>query len=162
MAGAGYKDFTAGAVLTAAQLNQYCNEQSVMVFATTAARDSALTSVLAEGMTCYVKDGGSGTPVMFIYDGSAWGQLPVNLKIQRGFESTNTDASGQIAITFGTAVTAGNSSLHVTPFSTGTTLRMVQVAASNASGFTVTCFNGTSRVISGNAQFFWSMTEWDD
>lgn len=72
MAGAGYKLFGAGDILTAAQVNTYLNEQAVMVFATTAARDSALTSVLAEGMTCYVKDVGSSVAEFQVYDGSDW------------------------------------------------------------------------------------------
>jgi len=73
MAGAGYKLFNAGDILTAGQVNTYLNEQSVMVFATTAARDSALTGVLAEGMVCYIKDiTGNGTAGACVYDGSAW------------------------------------------------------------------------------------------
>ena len=73
MAGAGYKLFGAGDILTAAQVNTYLNEQAVMVFATVAARDSALTSVLAEGMTCYVDDiTGGGAAGMCVYDGAAW------------------------------------------------------------------------------------------
>lgn len=72
MAGAGYKLFGAGDILTAGQVNTYLNEQSVMVFATTAARDAALTSVLAEGMVCYVEDLVGGVAGMCAYDGSAW------------------------------------------------------------------------------------------
>jgi len=73
MAGAGYKLFGAGDILTAGQVNTFLNEQSVMVFATTAARDAALTGVLAEGMTCYVKDiTGNGTAGTCVYDGAVW------------------------------------------------------------------------------------------
>jgi len=68
MAGAGYKLFGSGDILTAGQVNTYLNEQTVMVFATTAARDAALTSVLAEGMVCYIKD----SNLLTTYDGSAW------------------------------------------------------------------------------------------
>lgn len=56
MAGAGYHLFVAGAVLTAAQVNTYVNEQSVMVFASAASRDSALSAVKSEGMFAYLKD----------------------------------------------------------------------------------------------------------
>jgi len=72
MAGAGYKLFATNDVLTAGDLNTYLQEQSVMVFATTAARDSALTSVLAEGMVCYVEDNGSSVAEFQVYDGAAW------------------------------------------------------------------------------------------
>ena len=68
MAGAGYKLFATGDVLTAAQVNTYLNEQTVMVFANSAARTSALSGVLAEGMMSYLKD----TDSVEKYDGSAW------------------------------------------------------------------------------------------
>lgn len=68
MAGAGYKLFATGDVLTAAQVNTYLQEQVVMVFANAAARTTALSSVLAEGMVTYLKD----TDALEIYSGSAW------------------------------------------------------------------------------------------
>lgn len=71
MAGAGYLLFTAGQVLTAAQVNTYLNQQSVMVFATTAARDSALTSVKSEGMVTYQLDNND----LDIYNGSTFSTL---------------------------------------------------------------------------------------
>jgi hypothetical protein len=73
MAGLGYKDFTAGAVLTAAQVDGYLMEQAVMNFAGTAARGSALSSVQAAGMMAHV---GGGT--VTVYDGSAWQQVYPN------------------------------------------------------------------------------------
>ena len=68
MAGAGYKLYATGDVLTAAQVNNYLQEQTVMVFADAAARTTALTSVLAEGMISYLKDTNSTE----YYSGSAW------------------------------------------------------------------------------------------
>lgn len=68
MAGAGYKLFNTGDVLTAAQVNTYLQEQVVMVFANAAARTTALSGVLAEGMVTYLKD----TDALEIYSGSAW------------------------------------------------------------------------------------------
>ena len=41
MAGAGAKLFVAGTILTAAQVNTYLMDQTIMRFATTAARDAA-------------------------------------------------------------------------------------------------------------------------
>lgn len=72
MAGLGYKAFTGGAVLTAAQVQGYLQDQAVMKFATAAARDSALPSP-SEGMVCYLADS-SG---MFAYDGGSWSVVPV-------------------------------------------------------------------------------------
>ena len=56
MAGAGYKLFNTGDVLTAAQVNTYLMEQTVMVFADAAARTTALSGVVSEGMISYLKD----------------------------------------------------------------------------------------------------------
>jgi len=68
MAGAGYKLFNTGDVLTAAQVNTYLQEQVVMVFADATARTTALSGVLAEGMVSYLKD----TDALEIYSGAAW------------------------------------------------------------------------------------------
>jgi hypothetical protein len=68
MAGAGYKLFATGDVLTAAQVNTYLNEQTVMVFADSAARTTALSGVLAEGMMSYLQD----TNAVEVYNGTAW------------------------------------------------------------------------------------------
>jgi len=68
MAGAGYKLFATGDVLTAAQVNTYLMQQTVMVFASSAARTSALSGVIAEGMVSYLQD----TNSLEVYDGSAW------------------------------------------------------------------------------------------
>ena len=66
MAG-GYKLWSTGEVVTAANLQQYVQNQTVMVFATTGARDTALSGVLVEGMQCYITGTGG-----FYYNGSAW------------------------------------------------------------------------------------------
>ena len=80
MAGAGYKLFTTGEVLTAAQVNTYLQEQTVMSFADAAARTSALSAVLAEGMMSYLRD----TNAVQVYNGSAWvavgGSSPLTTK----------------------------------------------------------------------------------
>jgi hypothetical protein len=68
MAGAGYKNFASGDVLTSVQVDTFLMEQSVMVFASASARDTALSGVLAEGMTCYLSD----TDLLYSYNGSAW------------------------------------------------------------------------------------------
>ncbi len=74
MAGLGYKVFTAGEVLTAANVNGYLMEQSVMVFGGTAARGSALGTAVAEGMVSYQTDSNTVT----VYDGSAWQQVYIS------------------------------------------------------------------------------------
>jgi hypothetical protein len=68
MAGAGFKLFTTGSVLTAAEVNTYLQQQTIMVFASSAARTTALSAVLAEGMFSYLSD----TNSFEYYDGAAW------------------------------------------------------------------------------------------
>lgn len=67
----GYHDFTAGETLTAANLEDFCEKQSVMVFASAAARNAALAAVLQEGMTAYLQD----LNVLTIYSGAAWSTI---------------------------------------------------------------------------------------
>ena len=68
MAGAGYKLFVTGDVLTAAQVNTYLQQQSVMVFTNSAARSTALSGVVSQGMITFL----TGTNSLEYYDGSAW------------------------------------------------------------------------------------------
>lgn len=70
MAGAGFKTFSAGAVLTAAEVNTYLMQQSIMVFAGTAARSSAIAAP-SEGMVTYLTD----LDQLQYYNGSAWTQV---------------------------------------------------------------------------------------
>jgi len=72
--GSGFKSFTAGSVLTASDVNNYLMEQSIMYFATTAARDTAITSP-EDGMVVYIgsNDASEG---LYTYHGSAWRKGP--------------------------------------------------------------------------------------
>ena len=65
-AGLGFKDFTTGEVLTAADVDGYLM-QGIWVFASTAARDAAVTAP-AEGNFAFTKD----TNSLWYYDGAAW------------------------------------------------------------------------------------------
>jgi hypothetical protein len=65
-AGLGFKTFTTGEVLSAGDTNGYLM-QGVLVFATAAARDAAITSP-QEGQACYLKS----TDAVMTYSGSAW------------------------------------------------------------------------------------------
>jgi len=81
-AGLGFKTFTTGEVLTAGDVNGYLM-QGILVFATEAARNSAITSP-QEGQFAFTKD----TNSTWYYDGAAW---------------VASGASGDV-----TGVTAGN------------------------------------------------------
>jgi hypothetical protein len=71
MAGQGYKTWVAGEQLTAEKVQQYLQDQSVMRFATSAVRGSALTGVVSEGMVSYLDD----LNRIEVYNGTAWAQV---------------------------------------------------------------------------------------
>jgi hypothetical protein len=89
-AGLGFKEFTTGDVLTAADANGYLASQVVMVFADSAARTAAITSP-QEGMISYLKD----TNATQYYSGSAWvgvgGTSPLTTKGDLYTYSTTDD-----------------------------------------------------------------------
>lgn len=135
MAGAGYKLFQTGDVLTAAQVNTYLNEQTVMVFASSAARTSALSSVLAEGMVSYLQD----TNAVEVYDGSNWVSIGSSGDIT-GI-TTGTDSGLTGGVTSGTATLRLKLEFNA---QTGTTYTLVAgnlnqlVTLNNASSITLT------------------------
>ena len=70
MAGLGKRTFAAGEVLTAANVNGYLMDQSVMVFADSTARDTALGTAVSQGMVSYLQD----TSTLQVY-GTAWADV---------------------------------------------------------------------------------------
>jgi len=135
MAGAGYKLFATGDVLTAAQVNTYLNEQTVMVFADSAARTTALSGVLAEGMMSYLQD----TNAVEVYDGSSWVSIGSSGDITGITTGTDSGLSG--------GVTSGTATLRLKlefDAETGTTYTLVAgnlnqlVTLNNASPITLT------------------------
>jgi len=70
MAGAGFKTFSVGEVLTATDVNTYLMQQTVMVFATAAVRSSAIAAP-SEGMVTYLTDSNS----LWYYDGAAYVEI---------------------------------------------------------------------------------------
>lgn len=68
MAGLGRKTWSAGEVATAANIQGYLQDQTVMKFANTAAAGSALGTAVSEGMTAYLSD----TDEQVMYNGTSW------------------------------------------------------------------------------------------
>ena len=77
MAGAGAYLWEAGDVVTAANLQQYVQDQVVAVYADSSARDAAYGGVgepsLSEGMLCFLKN----SDTLQYYSGSQWVNLIV-------------------------------------------------------------------------------------
>ena len=93
-AGLGFKTFNTGEVLTSADVNGYLM-QGVLVFASEAARNAAITSP-QEGQFAYTKDNNS----LWYYTGSAWAA---------------SGATGDIeGVTAGTGISGGGTSGTVT------------------------------------------------
>jgi hypothetical protein len=92
---AGYKTFNTGDVLTAAQVQYNLQNQSIMFFASAAARDAALTApIRQEGMFAYLAD----TNTTVYYDGAAWQSFGTGdvTGLTAGNGITITNASGPV------------------------------------------------------------------
>ena len=112
-----YRDFTVGQVLTSQQVDEFLMRQTVMVFADSAARTTALSSVLAEGMFTFL----TGTNEFQYYSGSAWVDV-----------SNPGDITG---VTAGTALTGGGTTGDVT---LNVDLAAITILASQISDLTAT------------------------
>ena len=95
-AGLGFKTFNTGDILSASDVNGYLM-QGVLVFASTAARDAAITAP-AEGQFAFTKD----TNSLFYYDGAAWvasGATGVIEGVTAGTGISGGGTSGTVTIT---------------------------------------------------------------
>jgi len=90
-AGLGFKTFQVGEVLLSSDVNGYLM-QGVLVFASAAARDAAITSP-QEGQCCYLKD----TDAVQTYSGSAW----VGFDDSNAIQNSIVDAKGDIVAASG-------------------------------------------------------------
>ena len=89
---AGYREFAVGEVLTASNVNDFLMNQSVMTFANSAARGSALgTAVgggnaLLEGMVSYLSD----IDEVQYFDGTSWARVGSGLDSSETITATNS------------------------------------------------------------------------
>lgn len=150
MAGAGYKLFNTGDVLTAAQVNTYLQEQAVMRFANATARTTALSGVLAEGMVSYLDD----TNSIEVYNGSAWvgiaaDQTPLTTKGDL-FTFTTVDARLGVGSN-GQVLTADSSTSTGLKWATpagGKVLQVVQGTYSTETDNSTTTYTDTGLTVS--------------
>jgi hypothetical protein len=106
-ANAGYHLFNTGDVLTAAQVQYNLQNQSIMYFASSAARTSALSGVLVEGMFSYLAD----TDSTEYYSGSAWTSISnpgdiTAVTTAAGSGLSGGASSGAVALSLASSYTA--------------------------------------------------------
>jgi hypothetical protein len=98
------KTFTAGEVLAAADVNEYLMDQSVMTFADSAARGSAIGTA-TEGMLTYLAD----TNAYEYWNGTAYESIgvpsPTNTTVTTAYTAVVGNAGGFLLSTSSSAVT---------------------------------------------------------
>ena len=148
-AGLGFKTFTTGEVLTAADVNGYLM-QGVLVFASAAARNAAITSP-QEGQCCYLKD----TDAVLTYSGAAW----VGFDDSNAIQNSIVDAKGDLVAASGADTPArlavgSNGETLVADSSTSTGLRYQASMAAGKNALINGNFDywqrGTTLALTGN------------
>jgi hypothetical protein len=148
------KEFDAFTRLDASDVNTYLMDQSVMTFASSAARGSAIATPV-EGMVTYLEDSND----LSLYNGSAWVPLPVG---SGGTGATTLTSGGYLkgagtsAITSQTGIPAGDitsGSLASARLPAGSILQVVTATSSTSIISTSTSFitSGLTAVITPRA-----------
>jgi hypothetical protein len=92
--GSGYRVFTAGEVLSASNVQNYLQDQAVMVFGGTAARSSAIgTANFEEGMLTYLTD----VDKLQVYTGAAFADVYPAAATNQGLTLINTTSFSGVA-----------------------------------------------------------------
>jgi|TARA_R100000482_G_C5060955_1_gene117067 hypothetical protein len=130
----GFKVFSTGEVLTAADVNDYLMEQSIGIFASSTTRDSQISSPI-EGQFAYLSDSNTLT----YYTGSSWASyigdgditaVTITTSATSGLSGGTTAASGAFSstltvnptqLTDGTGITVDNSNDLLILYDTNTT-----------------------------------------
>jgi hypothetical protein len=141
-AGLGFKTFTTGEVLTAADTNGYLM-QGVLVFASAAARDAAITSP-QEGQCCYLKD----TDAVLTYSGAAWVGFDDSNAIQNTIVDAKGDLIGATAADTPARLAVGTNGQVLTADSTAATGLAWATASTSATSLGYTA--GKNKLINGD------------
>ena len=129
MAGAGYRTFASGEVLTAANTQTYLMDQTITVFADSAARDAAISSP-TEGQYAFLKD----TNGLTFYNGSAWetfSQGGETGSVLQVVSTTKTDTYSASTLTVAFTGNVTGMSASITPVATSSKI-LVLLSANGA------------------------------
>jgi len=129
MAGLGRKVFTAGEVLTAANVQGYLQDQVVQVYDDATDRSTVLGTAVSEGMVTFLKD----VNTVQVYDGSQWVVVtsdPTITDETAPYTIQETDANQYVRVTNAGTVTIANTTNfdpaeNVAVFADGTALTIV-------------------------------------
>tara|TARA_R100001460_G_C3551804_1_gene175213 strand:+ start:1460 stop:1936 length:477 start_codon:yes stop_codon:yes gene_type:complete len=109
MAGAGWKSYSTGDLISATEFQTFIQDQVVQVYADATARDTALGTNDAEGMFCFLKDSNT----LQFYDGSSW----VNFIGEGDITGVTITTGSTSGLSGGAAATSGafSSTLVISP-----------------------------------------------
>lgn len=144
----GYKKWNTNDVLTASNLNEYLGSQVVTVFATTTARDAAISGAnLLDGMVCYIASNDSSEG-LYTYNGSNWRKGP-GWNAPWGVISQKTDSTDR---TITTTMAEVASALRSTATIIGNRYLRFTVEASlsestNTTGFVAQIYDNTAAAV---------------
>ena len=169
MAGSGRRVFAPGEVLTASNTMNYLMDQTVMNFAGTAARGSAIGTAVSEGMVSYLAD----TNAVEVYDGSAWQSVyPSVANVGEIVQVVSTIKTDSFSTTSQTFVDVTGLSVSITPKSasnkvliivsflqsvSGTSNTTRVLLKRNSTDIAVTSQGETSVPYTGSAQGFFNV-----
>jgi hypothetical protein len=158
LAGSGRKVFSAGAVLSANDVQNYLQDQAVMVFATTSDRTTALTlgtaSVASEGMVSYIKN----VDQIQVFNGVTW--IPQAYAQAAGTANSTTGAlAAGSAATVNVDYPSGRFSVAPIIQAWSASNRYIVSATTNTAGSAVLSVRNVSDAAGSDSLVYWTAVQ---